>query len=132
MGGFYTLIVACLLLFLAFFAAPQPPAQPPVEPPEEDASYVKKEYSFNPLQAQKEVKIGQFYLKKGAWKAAALRFEEALKWNPADAAPWLLLGDARAKLKDARAAREAYAKYLELAPDAKDAPSVKKRMDALK
>ena len=54
----------------------QEPQQPaPVEPPEEDENLKTKEYSFNPLQAQKELNIGNFYFKKGSYKAAAGRFE---------------------------------------------------------
>src|SRR5450631_1397946 len=40
------------------------------EPPEEDAGLKEKEYSFNPLQAQKELTAGGFYYKKGNYKAA--------------------------------------------------------------
>ena len=45
----------------------QPPPKPAVqeeEPPEEDTSLKPKEYSFNPLQASKEVRIGEYYFKK--------------------------------------------------------------------
>ena len=50
-------------------------------PPEEDKSIAVKEYAFNPLQAQKEIRTGNYYFKKGAFRAAAGRFEEATKWN---------------------------------------------------
>jgi predicted negative regulator of RcsB-dependent stress response len=41
------------------------------------------------------------------------------------------LGDAHANLNHNTEAREAYKKYLELAPDSKAAPEVKKKLDAL-
>ena len=44
---------------------------------------------------------------------------------------YLRLGEAKEKQHDRKAAAEAYAKYLEITPDAKDAPDVKKRMDKL-
>jgi len=111
------------------FAQEQKAQEPkPEEPPEEDADLKPKEYSFNPLQAEKEVKIGDFYLKKGSWRAAAKRYQEATKWSPGYAEAWLRLGDAQEKLKDSKAARESYAKYIELAPDTKQAASLKKKL----
>src|SRR6266699_7188487 len=98
-------------------------------PPEEDESLVPKVYSFNPLQASKELKIGNYYLKKGSFRAAAQRFQEATKWDGTLAEAFLRLGEAKEKQHDRKAAAEAYAKYLEIAPDAKDAAEVKKRLD---
>ncbi len=98
------------------------------EPPEEDESLAKTEYSFNPLQAEKEMKVGEFYWKKGSWKAAAGRFSEATKWNPGLAEAWLRMGDAETKLKNEKAAREAYAKFLELSPKDKRAGEIRKKL----
>jgi len=100
------------------------------EPPEEDESLAPKVYSFNPLQAAKEVRIGDYYFKKKSYKAAALRFREATRWNANLAEAWLKLGEADEKLKDSAGAREAYAKYVELAPDAKEAESIRKKLSA--
>ena len=50
-------------------------------PPEEDKSLAVREYGFNPVQAQKEIRTGNYYFKKGSYRAAAGRFEEATKWN---------------------------------------------------
>ncbi len=97
-------------------------------PPEEDESAKVKEYAFNPLQSQKEVQIGNFYWKKGSYKAATLRFREATRWNPTNAEAWLRLAEAEEKQKDGKAAREAYGKYLELEPDAKNASAIKKKL----
>ena len=116
--------LACALAL----AAQQKTAPKPQEPAEEDESLTVKEYSFNPLQAEKEVKIGAYYFKKGSYRAAALRFREATQWNPGDSDAWLRLAEASEKLKDAKAAREAYAKYLEVAPDARNAAEVRKKL----
>ena len=88
----------------------------------------QKEYVFNPLQAEKELRTGNFYAKKGNFKAASMRYQEATKWNPGMPEAWLKLGEALEKRKDMKGAREAYAKYLELAPDAKNAALVKKKL----
>ena len=97
-------------------------------PPEEDESLAVKEYSFNPLQATKEIQVGNYYFKKGSYRAAAHRFREATKWNNGLAEAWLRLGEAEEKQKDRKAAREAYAKYLELEPDGKSAADVRKKL----
>jgi tetratricopeptide (TPR) repeat protein len=101
------------------------------EPPEEDDSSKPVEYAFNPLQAEKELQVGEFYLKKGSYGAAIKRFTEATKWNPTLADAYLKLGEAAEKYKDVKAAKEAYAKYLELAPDAKGAPAVRKKLQKM-
>jgi tetratricopeptide (TPR) repeat protein len=107
-------------------AAPQGQQQ---EPPEEDENLKPKtDYSFNPLQATKEIQIGNFYFKKGSYRAAAQRFREATRWNAGDAEAWLRLAEASEKMKDPKGAKEAYAKYLELAPDAKNASQIRKKI----
>lgn len=118
-------------LFLgAILAAGQqtPPPQKPVEPPEEDESSKPREYGFNPLQAASDVKVGLYYLKKGSFKAAAKRFDEATKWNPSLAEAFLYLAETREKMKDKAGAKEAYEKYLALAPDARNAASIRKKI----
>lgn len=105
------------------------------EPPEEDESAISKpskEYSFNPLQAEKEIQVGVFYTKRGAWKSAKLRFEEATKWNPSSAEAWWRLAEANERLKDEKAAREAWAKYLELEPNGKYAQQAKRKLGSKK
>jgi tetratricopeptide (TPR) repeat protein len=113
--------------------APKPPAQQPIEqePPEEDANLKAKEYTFNPLQANKELQVGLEYYKKHSYKAAAARFREATNWNPNLAEAWLRLGEAEEKRKNAKDAKDAYAKYLDLQPEAKDAAEIRKRIASL-
>ncbi len=107
----------------------KPPSQAQEqEPPEEDDSLAPKTYSFNPLEADKDIKIGLYYFKKGNYKASANRFREATLWNPTSAEAFLRLGESAEKLKDKKAASEAYTKFLALAPDGKDAESVKKKL----
>ena len=116
--------LACAVLV----AQQQRPAPKPQEPVEEDETLVVKEYSFNPLQAEKEIKVGEYYSKKGSHRAAAQRFREATRWNPGNPDAWLKLAEAQEKLKDKDAAREAWSKYLELKPDAKNAAEIKKKL----
>lgn len=98
------------------------------EPPEEDESLAPKTYSFNPLEAEKDLKVGLYYFKKHNYKASTSRFREATLWNPTYAEAFLRLGESEEKMKDKKAAAEAYQKYLALAPDSKEAESVKKKL----
>ncbi len=101
-------------------------------PPEEDNDLKPEEYSFNPVKSKRDVEVGKLQLKKGNLKGAASRFTTATKWNEANAEAWFLLGEVEEKRSDPKAARAAYLKYLELAPTAKNAAEVKKRLEKLK
>jgi tetratricopeptide (TPR) repeat protein len=120
-----------LLILLSagvLWAQQAPPAVP--LPPEEDETLKGKtdEYVLNPLQAQNELKIGNYYLKKGSLNAAAKRFEEATKWDPNFADAYLKLGEVQERLRNTAAAQAAFRKYVELAPDAKNAGAIKKKL----
>ena len=77
------------------------------------------------------MKIGDFYFKRGKYRAASLRFQEATKWDNNNADAFLRLGESKEKLHDKKAAADAYKKYLEIAPDAKESDDVKKRLAKL-
>src|SRR5262245_60200153 len=132
--------LAALVLCISWICASQtekPAQQPPTAPkeatpPEVDTVVAPTEYSFNPLQAEKDLRVGNFYWKQGKYRAAEARFREATRWNENNAAAWLRLGEAGEKLKDLKAAREAYTKYLEVASDAKNAAEIRKRLEKLK
>ena len=101
------------------------------EPPEEDESLIPKECVLNPLQAANNINHGNFYFKKSKYGAAASRYKEATCWDPSSAEAYLRLGEAEEKLHNFDQAREAYQKYLELSPEAKNAGEIKKRMARL-
>jgi len=116
-----------LILSLVLPALPQAKVQ---EPPEEDVTIdPKAEYVLNPLQAEKELRIGNYYFKKGSYKAAARRYGEAVKWDPNSAEGWYKLGESEAKLGNNKLAREAWTKYIELQPDGKFVASVRKQLN---
>jgi tetratricopeptide (TPR) repeat protein len=128
-------LVSCWLSFVLAAQQPPPPKKqqtpPPakeVEPPEEDESLLPKEYTLNPLESSRNITAGNFYFKKGNYRAAAKRYLEATRWDPGSAEAFLRLGEADEKLKDLSGAREAYSKYLELAHDAKNAEAIKKKI----
>jgi tetratricopeptide (TPR) repeat protein len=138
----YTELVVRVLAAVCFLSClltaqqpPKKPATPPAvkeeEPPEEDESLKPKEYTLNPLEAERNLTAGNFYFKKSNYSAAARRFEEASKWDPGSAEAFLRLGEADEKLRKRDGAREAYTKYLELAPAAKNAAEIKKKLAKL-
>ena len=123
---------AAVLWTAALFAcalSAQKPAVTPAEPPEEDESLAPKVYALNPVQAKKEIVAGDYYFKKPNYSAAAKRYLEASRWDPGSAEAFLKLGEAREKLRDYTAAREAYSKYIELAEDPKEKDAIRKKMD---
>lgn len=104
------------------------PGQNELEPPEEDPDLKPQEYSFNPLEAGRNITAGNFYYKKGNYRAASRRYLEATKWDPTSGDAWLKLAAAYEKLRNFDEARLSYAKYLEVAPEAKNVPEVRKKL----
>ena len=134
------------MLSLGIWLLPaQQQEQEPVyeEPAEEDEDLTQQtEYTFNPLQASKEFKIGEFYWKKKSYRAAAGRYAEAAKWNPGFGDALFKLGETKLKLADGEVldtekslrleeAEEAFKQYLETEPDGKHAKKVRKRLAQL-
>jgi hypothetical protein len=115
---------------------PPPPPPPPDPnppkyeiPPEEDESLATpKVYTFNPLQAKKEISTGDFYLKRGNLKGAAYRYREATLWDDGNPDGFFKLGEVSEKVKDFPTAREAFTKYLGLVTDKKKTADVSKRI----
>ena len=101
-------------------------------PPEEDKNLATQVFSFNPVQSEHEVAIGDQYFSKGNYTAATSRYDAATRLNDGNATAWLRLAQAREKKSDPQAARAAYEKYLEIAPAGKDAADVKKRLAKLR
>ena len=120
-------VLACGLLAQQKPPAPDP-ARPEQAPAEEDEALKPKDYTFNPIQADRELRIGNYYFRKGSYRAAVQRFREATQWNSQSAEAFLRLGEAEEKQKDNKAAREAYQKYLELAPEAKNRAEIQKKV----
>jgi len=127
-----------ILIASSLFAQQQPPPAekkaPPdakpqeIEPPEEDESLLPEQCVLNPLEATRNMSAGNFYFKKHNFKAAANRYKRASCWDPSSAEAFLKLGEADERIKDMDGARDAYTKYLELAPEAKNSGEIKKKI----
>jgi tetratricopeptide (TPR) repeat protein len=116
----------------AQFPPPPPDPNPPnyEEPPEEDAGIATpKVYTFNPLQAKKEIEVGDFNLKRGNLKGASYRYREATLWDDGNANAFFKLGDVSERMKDYATAKEAFQKYASLTDDKKKVAEVQKRLE---
>lgn len=107
------------------------PAKPAEqEPPEEDEALKPEQFSLNPLEAQKNINAGDYYFRtKKNYHAAERRYLRATKWDPGSPEAFLKLGESEEKLNDHAAAREAYQTYIQLAPHAKNAPAIQKKIE---
>src|ERR1035441_1935382 len=50
-------------------------------PPEEDKSLAVTTYSFNPLQSEKDVRVGNYYFNMRNYHAAAGRYCDGTQWE---------------------------------------------------
>jgi len=125
-----SLLLSCALVFAQSKPAP-PSATQEQEPPEEDPDLKPKVYEFNPLEAQGNITAGNFYYKKGNYRAASRRYLEATKWDPTSGEALLKLAESDEKRHEFAGAREAYTKYLALDPPPKDSDAIKKKLAKL-
>lgn len=88
-------------------------------------------YAFNPIQAKKDLQIGDFYAKKGNDRAAAARYLEATRWNPQYFEAYWKLAGARDRLGQNPQALDAYRAYLALEPNGKQAKQAQARVAQL-
>jgi tetratricopeptide (TPR) repeat protein len=86
---------------------------------------------WDPLKANKDMEVGDFYLKKGNYDAAIDRFQEAAKLQPGVARPYVKLGETYEKKRDLPSALASYRKYLNLYREAPDGNTVRKKIEAL-
>jgi tetratricopeptide (TPR) repeat protein len=98
---------------------------------EEDDSAAPEKFVLNPLESERNVKVGNFYWHKGAFRAALKRYEYATKYNPSSPEAFFKVGEAEEKLKNRDAAKLAYRKVLDLAPDSKLGREAKKKLASL-
>ncbi len=110
---------------------PSPPVQQvPDETtlPEEDETVAPEKFVLNPLESDRNVRVGNYYWHKGKFRAALKRYEWATKYNPSSAEAFFKVGEAEEKLKNTGAARLAFQKVMDLAPDSKLAHEAKKKL----
>jgi tetratricopeptide (TPR) repeat protein len=88
--------------------------------------------SWDPLRAEKDLEVGQYYMRKGDVDAAIDRFEDATTAKPGYAIPFRFLGEAQEKRGLKREAIKSYSRYLDLFPHAADGDKIRKKIDKLR
>lgn len=86
---------------------------------------------WDPLRAEKDLEVGQYYMRKGDLDAAIDRFQDATAAKPGYAIPFRFLGEAQEKKGLKKQAVKSYQRYLDLYPRAEDAEKIKKKIEKL-
>ena len=148
---FRTAIRILATIFLLFAVSqthaqdPQPessskPATPPDDMKPKSAGKQKKDSAtknapdqpaWDPLRAEKDLEVGQYYMKKGDLDAAIDRFQDATTAKPGYAIPFRFLAEAQEKKGLKKQAITSYQRYLDLYPHAEDGDKVRKKIDKL-
>jgi tetratricopeptide (TPR) repeat protein len=99
-------------------------------PPEEDESVAPEKFVLNPLESERNIKVGNFYMHQGSrgYRAALARYERAAKYNPANAEAFFKIGEVEEKLKDPEKAKAAFERVVTIAPDSKLGREAKKKL----
>ncbi len=86
---------------------------------------------WDPRRAEKDIEVGQHYMKRGDFDAAIDRFEDAILAKPGYAVPFRYLGEAQEKKGLKKKALKSYQRYLDLFPRAEDAAKIRKKIEKL-
>ena len=116
------------------------PASPPDDVKPKSSDKKKKEAAtqnapdqptWDPLRAEKDLEVGQYYMRKGDVDAAIDRFQDATVAKPGYAIPFRFLGEAQEKKGMKKQAIKSYQRYLDLYPHAEDGDKVRKKIEKL-
>ncbi len=95
------------------------------------ADDVLETHPWNPMKSMKDVEVGDYYFKKGNYKAALSRYQEALYYKQRDAIATYKLALTQEKLKKLDDARANYADYLKILPEGPYAADCHKALERL-
>ena len=115
------------------------PAEPPApkkpdkkHKPDSATQNAPDQPAWDPLRAEKDLEVGQYYMRKGDVDAAIDRFQDATTAKPGYAVPFRYLGEAQEKKGLKKQAIASYSRYLELYPHAEDGDKIRKKIDKLR
>jgi len=117
----------------------KPAGAPTATPPKSTAKQKKDtatqnspdQPAWDPLRAEKDLEVGQYYMKKGDLDAAIDRFQDATTAKPGYAIPFRFLAEAQEKKGLKKQAIKSYQRYLDLYPHAEDGDRVRKKIEKL-
>jgi len=131
------------LLLLMIFALPawcarqsgqNPPASPPsssAKPSPKPQTQSQEIANFDTPNAEKDVEVASYYMRKGDMNAAIPRLQEAVQLKPNYAKARLMLGEAYEKSHNPDDAVKTYQDYLKEFPNASDAKKIEKKIEKL-
>ena len=105
-----------------------PPADDAAKHPDSEVNEVSEMHPWNPHKAQKDVEVGEFYLKRKNYHAAEDRFREALVCKPGDAIATYRLAEALDLQGHSVEAVKNYEEYLKIPSNGKFTPDAKKAL----
>ncbi|MFZ0481380.1 MAG: tetratricopeptide repeat protein [Terriglobales bacterium] len=82
-----------------------------------DTSDIQEFHPWNPMKAQKDVEIGDYYFRRKNYRAAMDRYKEALYYKENDAVATYRLAVCLEKLGDKDEARKDFEQYLKILPE---------------
>ena len=112
-------------------AAPTDRPKPPKTNADNATQNAPDQPKWDPLRAEKDMQVGEYYMHKGDLDAAIDRFEDATLAKPGYAVPFRFLGEAQEKKGMKKQAIKSYQRYLDLYPKAEDKDKVQKKIDKL-
>jgi tetratricopeptide (TPR) repeat protein len=112
-------------------AAPPKPKPAPKTNKDNATESAPDQPIWDPLRAEKDLEVGQYYMRKGDVDAAIDRFQDATTAKPGFAIPFRYLGEAQEKKGLKKPAIKSYQRYLDLVPHADDAEKIKKKIEKL-
>ena len=112
-------------------AVPADKKAPPKKNKDNATESAEDQPKWDPQRAEKDIQVGQYYMKKGDVDAAIDRFQDAIEAKPGYAVPFKFLGEAQEKKGLKKPAAKSYQRYLELYPKAEDAEKIRKRIEKL-
>lgn len=97
-----------------------------------EAGDIQEMKPWDPHKAEKNVEVGDFYFKRGNYRAAESRYKEALHWKDNDAIAMFRLAQAQEKLGEVADARKNYSGYLTILPKGEFAAEANASLERLK
>jgi len=86
---------------------------------------------YDPHAAEKDIEVGEYYLKRGNLKGALARFRSALYNKPNDAVATFRVAQTLEKAGQREEAREYYRRYLQILPKGEFAAECQKALERL-
>ncbi len=108
-----------------------PPKSPAKQKKDTATQNAPDQPAWDPLRAEKDLEVGQYYMKRGDLDAAIDRFQDATVAKPGYAIPFRFLAEAQEKKGLKKQAIKSYQRYLDLYPHAEDGDKIRKKIDKL-